>query len=342
MLKQDRTTAASAAAQRCPTYVQRALVLLPRGTLCKMVELVTATSEAGTTTSLHALGLTSSPEGCPQITEYWGKAAELFGRWCLVLVGPRAREYWQHVVSDTLEDNIHARGLCTCHEAALHGPCEHLYTAFLHLSFPEVSGKACMQVRHDRGGRNKADASFSSQGPPQGSVRPGPRVAVASASARATPSEDVDTSSVVSAAVTRLLHEACPADEVSKRLAALGVLGVYTVADLKLLTEMHLRTLAGFTLGETVSEQRTSQTLRNVMAGTDPANWVAQHSLQSQRRLNAQKNAREVSLVAAQPEAKRRALGAGPAKQVQVEGASRLRLRLLMPTVSLLIFLVIV
>ena len=122
-------------------------------------------------------------------------------------------------------------------------------------------------------------------------MRPGPRVAVASASARATPSEDVDTSSVVSAAVTRLLHEACPADEVSKRLAALGVLGVYTVADLKLLTEMHLRTIAGFTLGETVSEQRTSQTLRNVMAGTDPANWVAlQHSLQSQRRLNAQKN----------------------------------------------------
>ena len=315
LLKQDPTTTASASARRCPKYVQRDLLPLPPGTLRKMVDLVTATSEAGVTAALHALDLASSPEESAQITN-WGKAKELFGRWCLVLVGPRAREYWQHVVSDTSEDNIHARGLCTCHEAALHGPCEHLYAAFLHLGFPEVSLKACMQVRHDRGGRNRAGASLLSQGPPQGSVRPGPRVAVAAASARTTPSEDVETSSAVDADVSRLLHQACPADVVSKRIATLSALGVHTMADLKLLTETHLRTDAGFTLGETlrlqqllsksrvatpaqprkksskpVPEQRTSQAMTNVMAGTDPANWVVQHAVHSQPRIRAEDRA---------------------------------------------------
>ena len=254
-------------------------------------------SQPNAATALRALGLTSSREGTPRITD-WGKSKELFGRWCLVLVGPRAQEYWQHVVSDTLDDNIHARGLCACHEAALHGPCEHLYAAFLHLGFTEVSGKACVQVRHDRGGRNKADANLLSQGPPQGSVRPGPRVAVA-ASAQATPSQNAVTSSAVNAAVSRLLHQACPPDVIAKRIAALRVLGVYTVADMKLLTETHLRTDGRFTLGETLRLQQllakpraaASQAMTNVMAGTDPAAWVVQHTAPSQLRVSAEERA---------------------------------------------------
>ena len=176
-----------------------------------------------------------------------------------------------------------------------------------------------MQVRRDRGGRNKADANLLSQGLPRGSARPGPRVAVAAAAvaaAQATPSEDADTSSAVDAAVSTLLHQACPPDVIAKRIAALRVLGVYTVADMKLLTETHLRTDAGFTLGETlrlqqllakprvagpaqarkntrkaVSEQRTSQAMTFVMAWTDPANWVVQHTAPSQPRVSAEERA---------------------------------------------------
>ncbi|OLQ14305.1 hypothetical protein AK812_SmicGene1580 [Symbiodinium microadriaticum] len=231
-------------------YAQRIISPLPSGTLTKYVRLIKAHSQSEVARALHALGVTASPLQEPLEITNWSLAKELFGRWCLVVVGPHAQEYWRHVQQHG-EPNIHVRGLCTCHEAALHGPCEHLYAAFLHLRLPEVSDRLCMTVRHDRGGRTKTGASpTTSSQPPCGSVRPGPRAGVAVAPPEARPRPCVHES------VVDLVQTVSGAELCSKRVAALSTLGVHTLADLRLLSEAHLRTEAGFTLTESLRNGR--------------------------------------------------------------------------------------
>ena len=293
-----------------PEYAQRIISPLPSGTLTKYVRLIKAHSQSEVAHALHALGVTAPPLQEPLEITKWSLAKELFGRWCLVVVGPHAQEYWRHVQQHG-EPNIHARGLCMCHEAALHGPCEHLYAAFLHLRLPEVSDRLCMTVRHDRGGRTKTGASpTTSSQPPRGSVRPGPRAGVAVApEARPRP--------CVHESVVDLVQTVSGAELCSKRVAALSTLGVHTLADLRLLSEAHLRTEAGFTLtealklkhqlaaesaaaapratptkvrkrqpsergsGPTEAKRASTQAMQNVMAGSDPATWVVTHTPQS-------------------------------------------------------------
>ena len=169
-----------------------------------------------------------------------------------------------------------------------------------------------MTVRHDRGGRTKTGASpTTSSQPPSGSVRPGPRAGVAVAPPEARPRPCVHES------VVDLVQTVSGAELCSKRVAALSTLGVHTLADLRLLSEAHLRTEAGFTLTETLklkhrlaaesaadapratptkvrkrqppergsgpteAKRASTQAMQNVMAGSDPATWVVTHTPQS-------------------------------------------------------------
>jgi hypothetical protein len=64
----------------------------------------------------------------------WKQAKALLGGWRLVLVGPDALKWWRtHDKRDQPRQNVHLQGLCLCcSEAAVHGPCEHLYAALMH------------------------------------------------------------------------------------------------------------------------------------------------------------------------------------------------------------------
>ena len=117
--------------------------------------------------------------------------------------------------------------------------------------------------------------------------------------------------------VVDLVQTVSGAELCSKRAAALSTLGVHTLADLRLLSEAHLRTEAGFTLTETLklkhqlaaesaadapratptkvrkrqpseresgpteAKRASTQAMQNVMAGSDPATWVVTHTPQS-------------------------------------------------------------
>ena len=117
--------------------------------------------------------------------------------------------------------------------------------------------------------------------------------------------------------VVDLVQTVSGAELCSKRVAALSTLGVHTLADLRLLSEAHLRTEAGFTLtqtlklkhqlaaesaadapratptkvrkrqpsergsGPTEAQRASTQAMQNVMAGSDPATWVVTHTPQS-------------------------------------------------------------
>ena len=306
LLKKDD----AASAPKVPKYVHRAVEPLPPDTVRLMAEAFSARDEAHLRSALQSLGVTKTERGAAEICD-WPRAKEIFGRWTLVAVGPHAERYWKSVPGEraTNAGNIHSRGLCSCHEAALHGPCEHLYAALLHLQQPQLSSKVCMAPRK-KAGRPPGAALLRSD-KPQGRTLPGP--CVVAPAATASPSHSAIPEDVLS-----VLSVVCPEAVLPVRAGRLQALGILSLEDLKLLSERHLRQDAGFSLPEALkllqllhpnqpssttakaktsavgalrpvaakaaakrsvptTPSLTSQVMTNVMAGTDPAAWSLTH-----------------------------------------------------------------
>ena len=91
--------------------------------------LLLAKEVSALTMGLNSLGLGANP------LQDLDKCLHVLNRCVLVVVGPRATEYWRRAPpAAEREPNHHIQGLCGfCQTFCLHGTCEHLHTAFLHL-----------------------------------------------------------------------------------------------------------------------------------------------------------------------------------------------------------------
>ena len=85
----------------------------------------------------------------------------------------QVKDYWSERRIDGGE-NLHVKGLCSCHEAALHGPCEHLYAALIHQDEPALSVRKCMSSSARKPGRPSKAKETPQR--PVGEIVPGPSV----------------------------------------------------------------------------------------------------------------------------------------------------------------------
>ena len=102
------------------------------GVAAKLGQLLRAKDHGDLIAALRGLGLGPEPftdiEALPQF----------FNKHALVLVGEEAARYWRRTTPQG--ELLHVQGVCAfCSHFAVHGTCEHLHAAFLHLGHISVS-----------------------------------------------------------------------------------------------------------------------------------------------------------------------------------------------------------